>query len=161
MAVLRHHLGHMFNGVSHQDVLVLWHTSYYFHGMEQCNKIQSLFMKLRDNDTEGPILQELLDSMAEDLWHPVIQAHHMPFLADRCLNYSSIQCRRALVHITSTPAHLSQETHFKDSNNDFSVDIDCFDEEDCFPSPVRQKDTPETVRGQCLSKACLHLCSKN
>jgi len=74
--------------------------------------------------------------------HPVIQVHHAP-LADCCLNYSSSKCSRALLHITPAPAHLSQETHFNNSEGGLFVDAD---DDDCFPSPVSRRPEGETIK---------------
>lgn len=144
MAILKKHLGNTFKGVSHHDVLVLWHKSYYFHGMQPSNVIRSQFMKLRDNDIQGPVLCELPATVEIDLAHPVIQLHHMP-LADRCLNYSSSQCSRAFQCITAAPAHLSQETHFNNDEDSQFDDTDHFDD-GCVPSPVRKRPDGENTR---------------
>jgi hypothetical protein len=116
IALLHHILGDEFKGITVDDVRVFWRTDYFFHGMQPQNEMRSLLMKLRDNDTQGPILPSnkvpATISMDDDL--PIVKTYHLP-LTERCMNFTQIHCQEALERYgnTSCPCNpgLSQEVY--------------------------------------------------
>jgi hypothetical protein len=97
MALLHCIWGSKFRGVTVNDVRVFWRVDYFFHGMQTQTNIRSLLLELRDNDTQGPILQsdQVPSTIFMDENHPVVKTYHLP-LVERCSNYSHNHCERAL-----------------------------------------------------------------
>jgi hypothetical protein len=148
IALLDHILGDEFKGITVDDVRVFWRIDYFLYGMQPHSEMRSLLMKLRDTDTQGPVLpiDKVPPTIFMDDNHAIVKTYHLP-ATKRCLNYSQNHCQSALERYgnTSCPCHhgLSQEVYDYSNNddvgNDFEADgmCDVFD----YPSPQKKAKT--------------------
>ena len=97
MKVLADELGPGYRGISHHDVLVFWHKSYYYFGMGDWTEMRDLLLKLSENDTTGPVLPQVSFFVADEKAEKqLIETTASLDLCARCLNYPESVCRAAL-----------------------------------------------------------------
>jgi hypothetical protein len=76
--------------------------------MQPQNKMRSLLMKLRDNETQGPVLpsDKIPAAISMDDNLPIVKNCHLP-LTKRWMNYTQIHCEEALERYgnTSSPCN--------------------------------------------------------
>lgn len=131
-------LGVSYEGITHHDVLVIWHKSYYYYGAGTSCKMRSFVMDLRANDTNGPVLKEDPPTIPLDLNHKIVQLSGLDAVA-RCTNYHEEHCREALLRYgasNAAPANLTQEMYMNSNDDDNLRESQDFS----FPSPMRAQE---------------------